>query len=146
MDLPKDLLSQMVNSVQHSLPTNTPEELKAVQAAAESFRVNPKFDTSTAITELATGEALVSFLDEEGRPCVVERAMILPPQSMFGSLDVALRLQLIARSDLKNKYATAVDRESAYEILQARVAKQQATAQEEEERLEKQKQWELRDQ
>ena len=142
MDLPNDVLSQLGNRVQHALRAYTPAELKVVQAAAESFRVNPNFDTATVITELATGEALVSFLDEDGRPCVVERAMILPPQSAFGSLDVALRLQLIARSELKNKYATAVDRESAYEILQARVAKQQEAIREEEERLAKQKQWE----
>ncbi len=142
-DLPKDVLSQLGNRVQHALRAYTPSELKVVQAAADSFRANPAFDTGVAITELATGEALVSLLDEEGRPCVVEKATILPPQSAFGSLDLAVRLQLISRSPLKDKYGVAVDRESAYEVLQARIAKQQAAALEEQERLEKQKQWEL---
>ncbi len=146
MDLPKDVLGQLGNRVQHALRAYTPAEIKTVQAAAESFRVNPGFDTATAITELATGEALVSFLDEDGSPCIVERAMILPPQSMFGSLDPGLRLQSIASSGLAGKYATTVDRESAYEILQARVANQQAALEEEQQRLEKQKQWEMQEQ
>jgi hypothetical protein len=142
MDLPKIVLSQLGNRVQHALRAYTPSELKTVQVAAESFRVNPGFDTATAITELGTGEALVSFLDGEGRPSVVERALILPPQSSFGSLDPAVRLMLISRSPLKEKYSSAIDRESAYEILQVRAEKQRTAEIEEQQRLEKQRQWE----
>ncbi len=145
MDLPNNVLNQLGNRIQHALRAYTPAEIKVVQAAAESFRANPGFDTAAAITELATGEALVSLLDEEGRPNVVERTVIMPPQSSFENLDLAIRLQLISRSPLKEKYATAIDRESAYELLQARFAGQQAADREEEERLEKLRQWELQE-
>ncbi|GAB1477031.1 DUF853 family protein [Bacillota bacterium] len=141
-DLPNEVLNQLGNRVQHALRAYTPAELKNVQAAAESFRVNPNFDTIEAITALATGEALVSFLDEEGRPSVVERALIIPPQSAFGTIDPGVRLGLIAQSPLKGKYSTAVDRESAYEILQNRVARQEAEELEEEQRKQRQRQWE----
>ncbi|MGN0989545.1 MAG: helicase HerA-like domain-containing protein, partial [Eubacteriales bacterium] len=86
-DIPNSVLSQLGNRVQHALRAYTPAEQKAIRAAAQSFRVNPNFDTETAITELGTGEALVSFLDEKGRPTVVEKATILPPQSMMGAID-----------------------------------------------------------
>lgn len=141
-DLPDEVLNQLGNRVQHALRAYTPAEMKIVQAAAESFRINPSFDTVDAITDLATGEALISCLDEEGRPSIVERAMIMPPQSAFGTIDPGVRLNLISQSPLKSKYSTTVDRESAYEILQNRVARQQASELEEEQRREKQKQWE----
>lgn len=120
MDLPSNVLNQLGNRIQHALRAYTPSELKNVDAAADSFRPNPAFDTKTAITELATGEALVSCLDAEGRPCVVERVFILPPQSQFGAVDESLRLQMIAASPMKGKYDREVDRESAFELLQER--------------------------
>jgi DNA helicase HerA-like ATPase len=83
-DIPNEVLAQLSNRVQHALRAYTPAEQKAIRAAAKAFRVNPAFDTETALTELGVGEALVSFLDEKGIPTVVERAKILPPQSMMG--------------------------------------------------------------
>ncbi len=142
MDLPKDVLNQLGNRVQHALRAYTPAELKIVKASADSFRQNPKFDTGQAISQLVTGEALVSFLDEEGRPCLVERTMIIPPQSAFGYLDEGQHAQLVAKSSLSTKYRDPIDRESAYEILTNRFAKQQKEQLAEEERKEKQRQWE----
>lgn len=120
MDLPSNVLNQLGNRIQHALRAYTPSELKNVDAVADSFRPNPAFDTKTAITELATGEALVSCLDAEGRPCVVERVFILPPQSQFGTIDESLRLQMISTSPMKGKYDREVDRQSAFEQLQER--------------------------
>jgi DNA helicase HerA-like ATPase len=120
MDLPSNVLNQLGNRIQHALRAYTPSELKNVDAAADSFRPNPAFDTKTAITELATGEALVSCLDAEGRPCIVERVFILPPQSQFGTVDESLRLQMIAASPMKGKYDREIDRQSAFELLQER--------------------------
>lgn len=141
VDLPGDVLGQLGNRVQHALRAYTPSELKIVKAAADSFRVNPAFDTAEAITEMATGEALVSFLDEDGRPGIVERVMIVPPQSAFGDLDMESRNQIMHQSSLWKKYSVTIDRESAYEILQERVARQNSMDQKEEERLEKLEQW-----
>ncbi len=118
MDLPQNVLSQLGNRIQHALRAYTPAEIKNVEAAAQSFRANPAFDTTTAITELATGEALISCLDEEGRPCIVERAFILPPQSQFGTFDDAVRKQLLSASPMSGKYDREQDRESAFEQLQ----------------------------
>ncbi|MDD2189329.1 MAG: DUF853 family protein [Eubacteriales bacterium] len=117
IDLPKNVLSQLGNRIQHALRAYTPAEIKNVEAAAESFRPNPDFDTKTAITELATGEALISCLDEEGRPGIVERAFILPPQSRFGTIDDALRRQIITTSPMNGKYERERDRISAFEQL-----------------------------
>lgn len=130
-DLPQDILGQLGNRIQHALRAYTPKEIKQVAAAAESFRINPSFDTVTAITELATGEALISCLDEEGRPSIVERAFVLPPQSRFGSIDESQRRQIIASSSINGKYERQVDRESAYELLRAENAKAQALRDEE---------------
>ncbi|HWQ78546.1 MAG TPA: helicase HerA-like domain-containing protein [Anaerovoracaceae bacterium] len=118
MDLPQNVLNQLGNRIQHALRAYTPAERKNVEAAAESFRPNPAFDTPTAITELATGEALISCLDEDGRPGVVERAFILPPQSQVGAIDEAVREQIIATSAIRGKYEREEDRESAFEQLQ----------------------------
>ncbi|MDD3168114.1 MAG: DUF853 family protein [Eubacteriales bacterium] len=118
MDLPQNVLNQLGNRIQHALRAYTPAEIKNVDAAAESFRPNPAFDTKTAITELATGEALISCLDEEGRPGIVERAFILPPQSRFGTIDDATRKQIIASSPSGGKYEREQDRASAFEQLQ----------------------------
>lgn len=116
-DIPNDVLAQLSNRVQHALRAYTPAEQKSVRAAAKAFRVNPNFDTETAIMELAVGEALVSFLDEKGIPAVVERACILPPQSLMGEADEAKVKKLIAFDELDDKYRESVDRESAYEII-----------------------------
>ncbi|MGI6748042.1 MAG: helicase HerA-like domain-containing protein [Anaerovoracaceae bacterium] len=118
MDLPQNVLNQLGNRIQHALRAYTPVEIKKVEAAAESFRPNPTFDTKTAITELATSEALISCLDEEGRPGIVERAFILPPQSQFGTISDESRKKLIASSALYGKYERTLDRESAFEQLQ----------------------------
>lgn len=119
-DIPDSVLSQLGNRVQHALRAYTPKDQKALKAAAQSFRANPAFDTETAIAELATGEALVSFLDATGAPAPVERAFILPPQSQIGPLDAAVREKTVAASLLYRHYAESKDRESAYEILSGR--------------------------
>lgn len=118
MDLPANVLSQLGNRIQHALRAYTPAEMKNAEAAADSFRPNPLFDTKTAITELATGEALISCLDEEGRPGIVERAFILPPQSQFGTIDDTVRRQIISSSAMSGKYDREVNRTSAFEQLQ----------------------------
>lgn len=121
-DIPNSVLSQLSHKVQHALRAYTPLEQKAIKAAAQSFRANPAFDTETAITELATGEALMSFLNEKGIPTVVERAMVLPPQSMMGAIDADRRKAEIRADDLYGKYDTLIDNVSAYEILSEKTA------------------------
>lgn len=121
-DIPDSVLGQLGNRVQHALRAYTPKDQKGVRAAAESFRPNPTFDTATAIAELGTGEALVSFLDEKGAPRQVERAMILPPEGQIGPLDSAAREAMLHSSLVYRVYAQRVDRESAYEILTAKLA------------------------
>ena len=116
-DVPESVLGQLGNRVQHALRAYTPNEQKALRYAARSFRVNPEFDTETVLQELATGEALVSVLDSKGVPGVVQRAGILPPQSSMNAADPGVIAAVIAASPLGEKYADAVDRESAYEIL-----------------------------
>ncbi len=127
-DVPDAVLAQLGNKVQHALRAYTPNEQKAVRAAAEGFRPNPKFDTRQAILDLGTGEALVSFLDEKGRPEVVERAMILPPQSLMGPIEDSRRAAEIQYDELFGKYETAVDNESAYEIITAHREKEAEAA------------------
>ncbi|MBR4466753.1 MAG: DUF853 family protein, partial [Clostridia bacterium] len=137
-DIPNAVLSQLGNRVQHALRAYTPAEQKAIRAAAQSFRENPNFDTEEAITELGTGEALVSFLDEKGRPSVVERATILPPQSMMGMIDDDRRESEIMADEIYGKYEDAVDNESAYEIIKAgrqKEEEEEAKRKEEEEKL-----------
>ena len=130
-DIPDDVLAQLSNRVQHALRAYTPSEMKAVRAAAKAFRVNPAFDTEEAIMALGVGEALVSCLDEQGIPCVVERARILPPQSLMGAADDERVKQLILSDEFELKYRDEVDRESAYEIIMA--ARQELTAQQQRE-------------
>jgi DNA helicase HerA-like ATPase len=120
LDIPDVTLSQLGHRVQHALRAFTPRDQKAVRAAAETFRQNPKINVETAIMELGTGEALVSFLDEKGMPGVVERAYVLPPKSQIGSIAPPVRQQIVRQSVLFGHYERAVDRESAYEILKAR--------------------------
>lgn len=119
IDVPEEILGQLGNRVQHALRAFTPRDQKAVKAAAETFRANPAFDTRDAIQELGTGEALVSFLDENGTPAIVERAKILFPLSQIGAITEQERADVIRRSSLYGKYDTTVDRESAFEILLA---------------------------
>ena len=124
LDIPDTVLGQLGNRVQHALRAYTPRDQKAVQAAAQTFRPNPALDTAQAITDLGVGEALVSFLDEKGRPAVVERAFVLPPASQIGPITDAERSAFIAQSVVAGVYEKAVDRESAYEKLKGRTAAQ----------------------
>jgi DNA helicase HerA-like ATPase len=116
-DIPERILGQLGNRVQHALRAYTPNDQKAVKVAANTFRANPLFDTGEAITQLNTGEALVSFLNEKGAPQMVERANILPPQGQIGPLTAGERDQLIRSSLIYGVYEKLVDRESAFEIL-----------------------------
>lgn len=116
-DIPDDVLAQVSNRVQHALRAYTPAEQKAVRAAARAFRKNPEFDTEEAIMALGVGEALVSFLDEDGIPSVVEQAKILPPQSLMGMADADAVQKLIVTDEFDIKYREMVDRDSAYEML-----------------------------
>lgn len=122
LDIPDVVLGQLGNRVQHALRAFTPRDQKAVKAAAETFRENPKVDVEAVITELGVGEALVSFLDEKGRPLPVERALIAPPGSRIGPATDAERQQTIQGSLVYGHYEKLIDRESAYEILKGRAA------------------------
>ena len=120
LDVPDTVLGQLGNRVQHALRAFTPRDQKAVKTAATTLRANPGLDVEKAITELAVGEALVSFLDEKGRPSVVERAFVLPPHSRIGPITPEERTASIKRSLVAGTYEQLVDRESAYEVLKAR--------------------------
>ncbi len=124
IDIPDVILGQMGNRVQHALRAFTPRDQKAVKAAAETFRPNPKLDTEQTITELGVGEALVSFLDEKGMPGIVERALIVPPSSQIGPITPQQRQALIEASLVYGHYEKQIDRESAYELLTKRVAEE----------------------
>jgi DNA helicase HerA-like ATPase len=128
LDVPESVLGQLGNRVQHALRAFTPKDQRAVKTAAETLRPNPKFKAEKVITELGVGEALVSFLDEKGRPSVVERAFVMPPASKIGPLAPDERKRIIASSPLAGHYEKAVDRESAYEQLKERTAERQADA------------------
>lgn len=117
-DLPESVLGQIGNRVQHALRAYTPNEQKAIRAAAKSFRVNPDFNTEQVLQELGVGEALVSVLDEKGIPSVVQRANILPPRSSMNAAEEAVIARAVDQSPLKRKYDNAVDRRSAYEVLE----------------------------
>ncbi|MCX7329605.1 MAG: DUF853 family protein [Hyphomicrobiales bacterium] len=120
LDIPDTVLAQLGNRVQHALRAFTPRDQKAVKAAAETFRQNPKFKTEDAITQLAVGEALISMLEGKGVPSIVERALVAPPMAQVGPVTAAVRQQAMASSGLRGKYDTEVDRESAYEVLMKR--------------------------
>ncbi|MDR1524542.1 MAG: DUF853 domain-containing protein [Tannerella sp.] len=142
LDVPETILGQLGNRVQHALRAFTPRDQKAVSAAASTFRRNPAFHTETVITELAIGEALVSFLDEKGSPSVVERAVIVPPEGQAGPLSGNERQRMMQTSLVFGKYERTVDRESAFEILSERInkiqrAKEDAERREEETRHQK---------
>ena len=120
-DVPMSVLGQLGNRVQHALRAYTPLDQKAVKVAAQTFRANPAFDTEEAITQLKTGEALISFLDENGAPGIVTRATILPPQSYIGAISAELRKTFIETSPFCGVYDEMVDRDSAYEYLVAQM-------------------------
>jgi DNA helicase HerA-like ATPase len=128
IDVPDKVLGQLGNRVQHALRAFTPRDQKAVAAAAETFRPNPKLDTAKAIMELGKGEALVSFLEGNGVPAMVERVVIRPPTGRIGPISPEERKAIMDASPVKGKYDTTVDAESAYEILQARLSGTAATA------------------
>ncbi len=121
LDVPDKVLGQFGNRVQHALRAFTPRDQKAVRAAAETFRQNPALDTATVIMELGKGEALVSFLEGNGTPSMVERAMIRPPSARVGPLTPDERKAIVGKSPVKGKYDQAIDAESAYEVLHGRV-------------------------
>lgn len=155
-DIPDGVLSQLQHRVQHALRAYTPDDQKGVRAAARSFRVNPAFDTETVIMELGVGEALVSFLDENGAPGIVQRTAICCPQSLMAPCDAAVRQQIMSGDSVGAKYDRAVDSDSAYEALQrlrqqreqtealekqqADLAKQQAELKKQQEKLAAQQQ------
>ncbi len=120
LDIPDSVLGQLGNRVQHALRAFTPRDQKAVQSAASTMRANPKLDIQTAITELAVGEALVSFLDDKGRPSITERVYVIPPGSRIGPITADERRALVAGSLVAGAYEKTVDRESAYERLKAK--------------------------
>ncbi|MCG6871777.1 MAG: DUF853 domain-containing protein [Gammaproteobacteria bacterium] len=119
-DIPPDVLGQLGCKIQHALRAFTPKDQKAIKIVAESFRPNPGLDTGQVITELGIGEALVSVLDEKGAPTPVERTLVRPPESRIGPLSDAERKEKMDRSPFKGRYETAIDRESAYEMLKKR--------------------------
>jgi DNA helicase HerA-like ATPase len=125
-DVPDKVLSQLGNRIQHALRAFSPRDQKAVRAAAETMRDNPNLDEQSVITELGVGEALVSLLDEKGRPMIVERALIVPPEAQIGPINDNERSAIINASLVAGHYEAVIDRESAYEIIKARVAQHQA--------------------
>ena len=142
-DIPGDILAQLGNRVQHALRAYTPAEQKKVRAAADTFRANPEFRTLDVIMELATGEALISFLGDDGAPTPVERAWILPPQSHMGSIEDSEREDALRRDGIGARYDEMVDRESAYELLAKRAEESTREYEEYLAELERQKQEEM---
>lgn len=120
LDIPNNILGQLGNRVQHALRAFTPQDQKLVKAVSQTFRTNPDLDIEKTITELKVGEALVSFLEENGQPEIVDRAYILPPKSQIGAINYDLRMKIIQQSQFYGLYDKLIDRESAYEILKAR--------------------------
>jgi len=122
LDIPDSVLAQLGNRVQHALRAFTPRDQKAVKSAADTMRPNPGLDVGAAITELAVGEALISFLDEKGRPSPTERVYVLPPASQIGPITPEERKTLLADSIVAGVYEKTLDRESAYEKLKGHAA------------------------
>ncbi len=125
LDLPESVLGQLGNRVQHALRAFTPKDQKAVKTAADTFRSNPDFKVDESITQLAVGEALISCLDEQGTPQIVERGWVMPPYSSFTPITPEERQTLISQSIIAGVYEQAVDRDSAYEMLQNKVAERE---------------------
>ena len=134
-DIPNDIQAQLGNRVQHTLRAYTPAEQKIVKAVASSFRINPELNTEEAILGLGTGEALVSFVTESGEPGIVEKVTILPPQSKMGTIDDEVRSSIINSSRFKGKYDELVDRESAFEKIQAEAERIQTEEQQMEQEI-----------
>lgn len=134
IDVPESILGQLGNRIQHALRAFTPKDQKAVKAAAQTFRSNPKIDVKEVITQLGVGKALVSVLDEKGAPTIVEKTKIRPPESRMGPAIASERKEVISDSPILGKYDETVDRKSAFELLAARAEKNAAeeTAQEKE--------------
>ncbi len=140
LDIPSDILGQLGARIQHALRAFTPKDKETVRTVAQNFRENPELDTEQVITELGTGEALVSVLNEDGSPTPVERILIRPPQSRIGPLTDAERSEVLGRSPLKGRYDTLVDRESAFEMLKQRAEEQQRMELAEKARIEQERQ------
>ena len=132
-DIPDDVLAQLGNRIQHALHAYTPKDQKAVKAAAQSFRINPEMDTYQTILELGVGEAVCSFLEEDGVPGVAQKVIIAPPVSQMDAITEEIRRKEIQESLLAVKYAEAVDPDSAYEFLQRKASQEAAAAQKQEE-------------
>jgi hypothetical protein len=139
LDIPEAVAGQLGNRVQHALRAFTPKDKRAVDAAAETFRTNPELDVAAAITELKTGEALVSVLDRDGAPTPVQRTLIAPPRSRAGPVTQTEREVLQSTSLLASKYADTVDRESAHEMLRERAEHAAAAAASEKARRDEEK-------
>ena len=139
-DIPDGVLAQLGNKIEHALRAYTPSEQKAVRAASDAFRTNPAFDTYETMLSLGIGEALVSLLGPDGVPGIAEKILVLPPQSRIGAIDDLTRQQTVNRSSLAQKYANAVDPDSAYEFLQRKLGKEAALLQKEEEEAQRAKQ------
>ncbi len=139
LDIPSDILGQLGARIQHALRAFTPKDKDTVRTVAQNFRENPDLDTEQVITELGTGEALVSVLDEDGSPTPVERILIRPPQSRIGPLSEAERREVLERSPLKGRYDTTVDRESAFEMLKKRAEEEERVELAEKARIEEEK-------
>ena len=137
-DVPNTVLAQLSNRVQHALRAYTPTELKAVRVAAQAFRANPAFDAEEAIMELAVGEALTSFLGEDGVPAMVQRTKIVCPQSLMGAPEAMTRAKAILRDGME-KYDEAEDNVSAYEVLADETQAAEEALAQEQERLEEEK-------
>src|SRR5690606_24609914 len=125
LDVPETVLAQLGNRVQHALRAYTPREQKAVKTAADTFRPNPDFNCAEMITQLGTGEALVSTLEAKGVPSMVQRTLIRPPSSRLGPITPQERQKLIAESPVSGQYDESIDRESAFEILQKKALEAQ---------------------
>lgn len=138
-DLPSDVLAQLGNRIQHALRAYTPNDLKNLKLTCDTFRTNPKFKTDEVITELKTGEALISVLDENGVPGIVERVCILPPESHFGSLDPIALNQMIKSSLFDSKYAISQNNRSAFEDITTMVENKKAEEEYEKKRLQMEK-------
>ena len=128
IDVPDKVLAQLGNRIQHALRAFTPRDQKAVLAAAQTFRANPKLNTAEVITQLGKGEALVSFLEGNGTPAIVERVMVRPPSARIGPITPEERKAILSVSPVKGKYDTEIDSDSAYEMLQKRIAGKAAPA------------------
>ena len=126
LDVPETVLAQLGNRIQHALRAYTPREQKAVKTAADTFRPNPDFNAAAVITQLGTGEALVSTLEDKGVPSVVQRTLVRPPSSRLGPVTADERRKLILESPVAGQYDETVDRESAFEMLQKKAAEAQA--------------------